>query len=286
VNGSGTAAGLGLLSATTWGGSDFVGGVGARRAPALLIVASGHIVSLFLLLALCRAMGIAIPGSSFLLYAALGGFEGSLALAVFYRALAMGAMGLTAALTGLLTALVPVAFSILHDGLPTPLTAIGLAMGLAAIWLITRTSSPKGTDTAAPSTPPAALVLGALAGIGFGTQLILFKMASGGGILWAMTSARAAGVAALILVIAAMPPKAPWRGFWLTGILAGTLDTLGNLFYIQATRFGRLDVAAVVCSLYPGGTILLAALVLRELPTRRQMAGIAVALAAVALLSL
>jgi drug/metabolite transporter (DMT)-like permease len=286
VNGSGTAAGLGLLSAITWGGSDFVGGVGARRAPALLIVASGHIVSLFLLLALCRAMGIAIPGSSFLLYAALGGFEGSLALAVFYRALAMGAMGLTAALTGLLTALVPVAFSILHDGLPTPLTAIGLAMGLAAIWLITRTSSPKGTDTAAPSTPPAALVLGALAGIGFGTQLILFKMASGGGILWAMTSARAAGVAALILVIAAMPPKAPWRGFWLTGILAGTLDTLGNLFYIQATRFGRLDVAAVVCSLYPGGTILLAALVLRELPTRRQMAGIAVALAAVALLSL
>ena len=286
MNGSGTAAGLGLLSATTWGGSDFVGGVGARRAPALLIVASGHIVSLFLLLALCRATGIAIPGSSFLLYAALGGFEGSLALAVFYRALAMGAMGLTAALTGLLTALVPVAFSILHDGLPTPLTAIGLAMGLAAIWLITRTSSPKGTDTAAPSTPPAALVLGALAGIGFGTQLILFKMASGGGILWAMTSARAAGVAALILVIAAVPPKAPWRGFWLTGILAGTLDTLGNLFYIQATRFGRLDVAAVVCSLYPGGTILLAALVLRELPTRRQMAGIAVALAAVALLSL
>ena len=286
MNGSGTAAGLGLLSATTWGGSDFVGGVGARRAPALLIVASGHIVSLFLLLALCRAMGIAIPGSSFLLYAALGGFEGSLALAVFYRALAMGAMGLTAALTGLLTALVPVAFSILHDGLPTPLTAIGLAMGLAAIWLITRTSSPKGTDTAAPSTPPAALVLGALAGIGFGTQLILFKMASGGGILWAMTSARAAGVAALILVIAAMPPKAPWRGFWLTGILAGTLDTLGNLFYIQATRFGRLDVAAVVCSLYPGGTILLAAIVLRERPARRQMAGIAVALAAVALLSL
>lgn len=286
MNGSGTAAGLGLLSATTWGGSDFVGGVGARRAPALLIVASGHIVSLFLLLALCRAMGIAIPGSSFLLYAALGGFEGSLALAVFYRALAMGAMGLTAALTGLLTALVPVAFSILHDGLPTPLTAIGLAMGLAAIWLITRTPTAGGPDAAVRSTPPAALLLGSLAGIGFGTQLILFKMASGGGILWAMTSARAAGVAALILVIAAMPPKAPWRGFWLTGILAGTLDTLGNLFYIQATRFGRLDVAAVVCSLYPGGTILLAALVLRELPTRRQMAGIAVALAAVALLSL
>ena len=129
------------------------------------------------------------------------------------------------------------------------------------------------------------MLLGALAGVGFGTQLILFKMASGGGILWAMTSARVAGVVSLLLFLAIVPPKAPWRGFWLTGILAGALDTLGNLFYIQATRFGRLDVAALVCSLYPAGTILLAALVLREWPTRRQFAGIALALAAVVLLS-
>jgi drug/metabolite transporter (DMT)-like permease len=67
--------------------------------------------------------------------------------------------------------------------------------------------------------------------------------------------------------------------------LAGSLDTVGNLFYLKATQVGRLDVAAVVCSLYPGGTILLAALVLREWPTRRQIAGMALALAAVALLS-
>jgi drug/metabolite transporter (DMT)-like permease len=135
-------------------------------------------------------------------------------------------------------------------------------------------------------TPPAALLLGALAGVGFGTQLILFKMASGSGILWVMTSARAAGAAAILLFLVAMPPKAPWRGFWLVGILAGTLDTVGNLFYLQATRFGRLDVAAVVCSLYPAATILLAAAVLREWPTRRQITGMALALAAVALLSL
>ena len=252
-----------MLSAASWGGSDFAGGWGARRAPALLVVASGQIISLFLLLALCRGMHVPLPATRFLVYAALGGFEGALALALFYRALAMGAMGLTAALTGLLTALIPVVFSIFQEGLPTPLTAAGLAMGLAAIWLITR----------------------APAGVGFGTQLILFKTAGAGGILWAMTATRASGVAALLLVLALMPPKAPWRGFWLIGILAGTLDTFGNLFFLEAARFGRLDVAAVVCSLYPGGTILLAAIVLREWPTRRQLAGIAVALAAVALLS-
>lgn len=282
MSGSGAAAGIGLLSAASWGGSDFAGGLGARRSPAMLVVASGHIVSLVLLLAFCVGMHVALPERPFLVYAAIGGFEGSLALALFYRALAMGPMGLTAALTGLLTALVPVLFSLFHDGLPTPLTAGGLLLGLAAIWLITH-SPGKANET--PATPPMALLLGAVAGIGFGTQLLLFKMASGGGILWAMTSARAAGVAALVLVLIARPPSAPWRGFWLFGVLAGLLDTLGNLFYIQATSIGRLDVAAVVCSLYPGGTILLAALVLREWPTRRQMAGIGVALGAVVLLS-
>jgi drug/metabolite transporter (DMT)-like permease len=285
MNSPGAAAGLGLLSAATWGGSDFVGGVGARRAPALLVVASGHLFSFLVLLAICLGIRLAVPGPHFLIFAALGGFEGSLALAVFYRALAMGAMGLTAALTGLLTALVPVTFSLFHDGLPSPLTAVGLAMGLAAIWMITHTPAAQGAQAKASATPPAALLLGALAGTGFGTQLILFKMASGGGMLWVMTSARAAGVLAMLLVLLAAPPKGRWRGFWLTGIAAGTLDTVGNLFYLQATRFGRLDVAALVCSLYPAGTILLAALVLRELPTRRQMAGMALALAAVALLS-
>lgn len=285
MNPSGSAAGLGLVSAATWGGSDFVGGLGARRSPALLIVVSGHIFSLLVLLAVCHAMQLPLPPSAPLLYAALGGFEGALALAAFYRALAMGAMGLTAALTGLLTALVPVLFSLIREGLPTPLTAMGLALGLAAIWLITHSPAAKNSESKRASTPPAALLLGALAGFGFGTQLILFKMAGDGGILWVMSSARAAGVLAMLIVLAVMPPKAPWRGFWLTGILAGTLDTVGNLFYIQASRVGRLDVAALVCSLYPAGTILLAALVLREWPTRRQFAGIALALAAVALLS-
>jgi drug/metabolite transporter (DMT)-like permease len=273
------------MSAASWGGSDFVGGVGARRAPVMLVVASGHMFSLIVLLVLCLAIRLPVPGSHYLLFAALGGFEGSLALAVFYRALAMGAMGLTAALTGLLTALVPVLFSLFHEGLPTPLAAAGLALGLFAIWLITHTPGKEDSGAKTASTPPAALLLGALAGIGFGTQLILFKMASPAGTMWVMTSARAAGVAAMFMLLVFMPPKAPWRGFWLTGIAAGALDTIGNLFYLQATRFGRLDVAALICSLYPAGTILLAALVLRERPTRRQVAGMALALGAVLLLS-
>src|SRR5579859_2514019 len=275
-----SSAGLGLIAAGTWAGSDFIGGVGARRAPALLVVASGHIVSGLLLLAFCLSIHLPLPGSHSLIYALVGGFEGSLALALFYRALAMGAMGLTAALTGLLTAVVPVVYSFFLDGLPSLPTMAGLAAGLCAIWLITHSPGNGG-----PASPPKALMLGALAGAGFGIQLILFKMASGGGLLWIMTSARAAGSVAMILMILLVPPKGPWRGFWQTGILAGVLDTIGNLFYLRATQLGRLDVAAVVCSLYPAGTILMAALVLHERPTRRQIAGMALALGAVLLLS-
>jgi drug/metabolite transporter (DMT)-like permease len=116
--------------------------------------------------------------------------------------------------------------------------------------------------------------------------LILFKLVAGGGVVWAMTAARAAGVSAMLLLLLFCPPKAPWRGFWRLGILAGVLDTAGNLLYIETSRLGRLDEAAVICSLYPAGTILLAALILREKPSPRQVAGMALALGAVGLLSL
>lgn len=277
---SGTAAGIGLLSAASWGASDFAGGWGARRASSLLITASGQVVSLGALLLICFALHLALPGTPYLIYAAIGGFEGAIALAVFYRALSSGPMGLTAALTGLTTALIPVLFDLFHSGWPGALTVIGLAAGLAAIWLISQ--SPYKDATA---TPRRTLLLGASAGVGFGAQLILFKLAAAGGVLWALTSGRIAGAAAILLVVALAPPKRPWRGFWIAGIISGMLDMVGNLFYMLASQMGRLDVAAVICSLYPAGTILLAGVILRERPTTRQIAGMGLALAAVALLS-
>ena len=129
VPGSALSVGLGLVAAATWGGSDFAGGYGARRSPALLIVISGHLVTLAALLTVCGFTHLPLPHRTEFLEGAIGGLEGSLALAAFYRALAMGAMGLTAALTGLLTALVPVLFGLWSEGLPAPLAVSGLALG-------------------------------------------------------------------------------------------------------------------------------------------------------------
>jgi drug/metabolite transporter (DMT)-like permease len=192
-------------------------------------------------------------------------------------------MGMTAALTGLLTALVPVLYGLWSEGLPAPVAAGGLLLGVVAIWLIAH----------APGrvTPPAALWLGAASGIGFGVQLILFKLASSGGVLWALTAARMGGVVGMAaILIFAWPRGAESKpvlsGFWRIGIVAGVLDTAGNVGYTLAAHNGRLDLAAIVSSLYPGFTILLAAILLRERPTRRQTLGMAVALVSVVLLSL
>jgi drug/metabolite transporter (DMT)-like permease len=282
-----SSVGLGLAAATTWGGSDFAGGIGARRSPALLITASGHLVTLLLLLAVCAFGALPVPHRAEFLEGAIGGLEGSLALVLFYRALAMGAMGLTAALTGLLTALVPVLFGLWSEGLPAPLAIGGLVLGCVAIWLIAH--APGHT------TPPLALMMGAISGAGFGLQLILLKMAATDGVLWALTSARIGGVLGMAAILLIAWPrenrddggrKRIWTGFWRIGILAGALDTIGNVGYTLAAHTGRLDLAAMVSSLYPGFTILLAALVLRERPSARQTLGMAVALISVVLLSL
>ena len=280
--GSAASVALGLAAATTWGGSDFAGGLGARRSPALLIVAAGHIVTLLALLALCILVPPPMPHRPEFLYGAIAGLEGALALALFYRALAMGAMGLTAALTGLLTASLPIIFAFGTEGLPRPIAATGLLLGCLAIWLIAHSPS--------HNTPPLALALGAISGAGFGLQLILLKLAANGGILWALTSARLGGVLGILLflpfTLRGQSESKRWFGFWRMGIVAGVLDTLGNLAYTAAAHTGRLDVAAMVSCLYPGITILLAALLLREKPSRRQALGMAVALASVLLLSL
>ena len=119
----------------------------------------------------------------------------------------------------------------------------------------------------------------------FGVVDFHVQLGAAGGVLWSLTSGRIAGAVAILLVVAIAPPKAPWRGFLVAGIVSGSLDTVGNLFYMMTSQQGRIDVAAVICSLYPAGTILLAGIILREQPTNRQFAGMGLALAAVALLS-
>ena len=301
---------LGLASAITWGGADFAGGLAARHASPgkVIFIAHGVSVAVLGLLLVVHPPG-PISGATMGLGLA-SGVSGAVGLMVFYRALSTGAMGLSAAIAGLLTAALPVALAILEQGRPGKAQAAGFAVAALAIALIAGSPGER--------TQLRTLGMATLAGIGFGIQLIVLHIASTqAGVIPALTLSRLAGTAtgAAAMLLAsrlasgrgaagslenapAMPlaaalslgglgaASAPTAGtFLLLAATTGLLDTAGNGLYMAAALAGRLDVAAVLASLYPGATILLAAWLLKERTSRMQTLGMALALVAVALIS-
>jgi drug/metabolite transporter (DMT)-like permease len=275
---------LGLSSALVWGAADFSGGLVTRRASPAYVVAIAHGTTLLVLLLTILAVHPALPSRQTVLAALIGGVAGGIGLLLLYEALSEGSMGLTAPVAGVVTAILPVIASFFRDGRPTALRLTGFAVAAAAIWLIAWTPGGKAH--------PRGIGLAALAGIGFGLLLILLRTAGSGSVLWALTLSRCGGVASALAASmfvrfgAGAGGSIPWRRILPLAALAGVLDTLGNLLYTLSALRGRLDVAAVLAALYPAGTILLAVWLLRERTSRTQAAGMALALAAVVLISL
>jgi drug/metabolite transporter (DMT)-like permease len=295
-----SAAILGLLAALFWGGGDFSGGMAARSMSAVRVVLISHGLSLSVLLLLTWIRHQPLPATHFLLWGVTAGVAGGLGVIFFYTALALGNMGSSAALSGLITAAIPVSFALLTEGVPGWMKLAGFALAAVAIWMIA--STPEGQ--ARHHAKKRAVVLAILSGICFGILLLLLKLAGAGGVLTAMTSARVGSVCVTLLTLLLLRGRTPrteppaqteedphrTAGMVSAGLpwalMAALMDTSGNLIYVMATRAGRLDVAAMLSSLYPASTILLAAWMLHERPTRQQAIGMAVALAAVLLITL
>jgi len=130
------------------------------------------------------------------------------------------------------------------------------------------------------------VALAVLAGIGFAGFYICIDQAISRGVIWPLIAARATSLGLLVVVSRRMKkPMVPPRQWMGLVMLTGILDTGGNLFYVLAAREGRLDVAAVLASLYPAATLLLARFVLRETMSRPQLWGVFVALGAVLLIA-
>lgn len=300
---------LGLVVAALWGVSDFLGGLATRRAHALPVVAIAHGLSLVVLVVTAIALHAPIPSQRSAVWGLVTGICSGVAVIAFYSALAAGEMGLAAALTGLLTAVVPVVFAFFTEGRPKTTQLIGFVLAAVAIWLLAY--EPQGRAQAR------GMWLATLAGLGFGAFLITSKFAGRDVVLWPLACSRfaSAGLATTTLALTRLRARARGRDdtrartseadrpqarslkreerplprgrlvFLLAGA-AGLLEELANLLYMLATRAGRLDVAAVLSSLYPAGTIVLAVWLLKERVTRRKTAGFVLALAAVAVISL
>lgn len=291
---------MGLLAALFWGGGDFSGGMGAKRAggnlaAALRIILLSHSASFCILLTIALLRGDSFPHGAPLLWGIGAGVTGGVSLACFYIALARGAMGAAAAISGLLAAAVPAIVAIVSEGSPGGLRLAGFAIAGVAIWMVA--AARTGVLEAPPSAKPASastMLLSVIAGAGFGVYFVALKMAGAAGVVWPMATARMGSITTCSTVLLLMAirsgrgaakvslPKAAV----LWSLSTALLDTCGNLLYISATRAGRLDVAAVLASLYPATTILLAGIVLKERLSRRQGLGMGIAAAAVVMITL
>lgn len=269
---------LALSAATAWGSGDFTGGLAARRVGAFHTVLISYSVGLLALVIVALARFERLPPPSDLLWGALAGLFGMLGLGFLLHGFALGQMGIVAPVSAVLATGIPVVFTAFTEGLPRELQLLGFGLALASIWLLSRPGRFTGR--------PAGLGMAFLAGLGFGGFFIALDQVGQGAVFWPLVAGRLATCTLMIAFALStrrpiIPPFSP------LGLLAlaGVLDVAGNLFFLLAVQTGRLDVAAVLGSLYPAMTAILARLLAREHLNRFQTVGVAVALLAIVLIT-
>lgn len=276
----GTAVVLfGLLSALTWGTGDFGGGMLARRAPLIAVLAVTQAVGIVSAGAVAIALHEPFPSLPDIGWAMAGGLAGMVGIGALYRGLAVGRMGVVSPISALIGAILPVVVGFIWQGLPPVIVIGGIGAALLAVVLVTRAPGAQADH-------PSGLNWALVAGLGVGGFNIFLGRLSGDTAFGPLVVLRVFQVLAWIVVIRLW--RQPWRmqrGTVGRLLLVGILDMLGNAGYILAAATGQLAVAAVLSSLYPVTTVILAIVVLHERVTRSHAAGIALTAAAIALIS-
>jgi drug/metabolite transporter (DMT)-like permease len=265
-----------------WGASDFAGGYGSRRANAFVLTAFSHLCAFALMLGIAFAEHGAFPNRTSIVWAVAAGAIGGFSIAVFYRALASGHMGLAAPVGALLGAAIPTLVDIALEGAPSRWSILGFALAILAIWLIARPEAPGENDE---SGHPKGVAAAALAGVGFAGFYLCIHQATGSPTWVAAISRIGSFAATSIAILATRAPLQLNRSATTFGALAGCLDIIGVTLFILASQHGRLDEAVVITSLYPAVTVLLARIVLKEHFSRWKFVGLLAALAAVPLIA-
>ncbi|MFZ4849801.1 MAG: EamA family transporter [Caldilinea sp.] len=270
---------LGVLAALSWGGGDFCGGLAARRTDVYSVVLVAEVAGALLLGGLALLYQEAWPALPSLWWASAGGLVGAVGLLALYRALATGHMGIVAPLTAVIAGATPVVFGVATEGWPELWQLGGFVTALLAVWLL--------AGTGGQSLHRVEVVYTLVAGLSFGTYFILIDRATSDGTLfWKLAAARLLGALLLLAALGVMRrPFRTTRAVLPLNLLGGLLDAGGNLFFALAAVAGRLDVAAILSSLYPGTTVLLAWALLGQRLNRPQLLGVAAALAAILLIA-
>jgi drug/metabolite transporter (DMT)-like permease len=273
---------LALAAAFFYGAADFFGGLAAKRNavwPVVFVSGAVGLAAALVAVVLFRA-GAPLPRD--LELGALIGIVGIVGIAALYRGLAIARMSVVAPITAVVAAVVPIAYGVLRGERPSGMAILGIVLALGAVALVSRSSD---EDVAGDPEPGrAGLLLALLSGLGFGFVYVLLAASSRGA--WPLVASRTMFVLCTGLIVWRMRPAvllAPGTVRWT--VLSGALDMSANLLYLFALRHTLVAIAAVLASLYPASTVMLARIVLHERLGLVQWIGVACALAGVVLLA-
>jgi drug/metabolite transporter (DMT)-like permease len=232
------------------------------------------------------ALGLAIatreaaPSAPSVVIAVAAGCAGVLGILCLYRGLAVGRMGVVAPVTAVIGAGIPVVAGIALQGAPAPAAIVGILLGVLAVVLVSR--APSGADVGRSG-----IEFAVAAGLGIGGFNLLISRVPDGEVFWPLTILRLAAIplVAAIVIVGRQPWRVP-RPMLVPVSVVGVFDMGGNAFFILAAQAGALAIAAVLSSLYPVITVILAAAILRERITPSHAFGIGLAAVAVACIAI
>lgn len=272
---------LSLVTAAIFGSGDFFGGLSAKRTAIVQVVAGSHFVGLIGVTLAAFLIADEFSMRAFGLGAA-GGLFGGIGVGLLYRRLAVGPMAVVAPITAITSAAVPALWAVFNGDSLSSLAWAGVFVALIAIGLVSYSDDGAGAQV----TP---LVIGEslLSGAGFGAFFIFLDATEAVNAPWPVVGARLLTTCGLVLFMLATRHKLIPNdrvALWLIAA-TGLLDTGSNIIFLYATNRGSLTVVAVLSSLYPISTVLLARFVLSERMTRIQLGGFVTALVATALIA-
>jgi drug/metabolite transporter (DMT)-like permease len=286
---------LGLLAAIAYGSADFIGGFVSRRNGAIRVVLLSQVFGLLLMLPFIPVFTDRAPEASELWWGVGAGMAGGVGVLFLFRGLSIGRMSVVAPITGIVAPAVPVFVGVARGERPGLIGAAGVVLALAAVWLVSRSSetdeamaTPPTTDLAKTRRPEGVLeAFGA--GVAFGAFFVLLDQ-SGSGIdpsLWPLVGTRIGSISLVgTLALATRTHLRPERGTEAGIASSGCLDVAANGFYYLAAQEGLLSLTAVITSMYPGMTVLLARAFLREHLKRSQIVGLLVGAVGVVFITL
>jgi drug/metabolite transporter (DMT)-like permease len=268
---------FGLLSSVAFGAGDFGGGWTSRRAPVLGVALVVAVVGLAAMVVAASVSREAFPAPETVALAAVGGVCGSIGLVCLYQGLSVGRMGVVAPVTGVLAAIVPVAVGVVLEGMPPPLVWLGIGAAIVAVVLVSRAAGGDGARSG--------LEFAVAAGLGIGLSQVFLGLIPEGSLFWALAVVKTA--AGLFLVVVILVGRQAWRvprRVLPAAVGVAVLDITGNGLFLLAAQAGDLAIAAILSSLYPVTTVILAAALLHERITRVHVAGIVAAATAIVLI--